>query len=174
MVTSSTQTDVVAHPEVWTPSVPSLEVRDYEAVQPIISLMAAMEEEEENPWSDKTLLELVLSDQLLQEKIERLQQRDEYMNAILNYLRFGKFESSNMPLKIRHMVIKEAENYQVLNKLLYTKPSRGRTRLVVPKALREQLIFAYHDNVTNAHRSAARSEERRVGKECRSRWSPYH
>ena len=26
------------------------------------------------------------------------------------------------------------------------------------------------DNVTND----ARSEERRVGKECRSRWSPYH
>ena len=23
-------------------------------------------------------------------------------------------------------------------------------------------------------RAAARSEERRVGKECRSRWSPYH
>ena len=25
-----------------------------------------------------------------------------------------------------------------------------------------------------AHVSAERSEERRVGKECRSRWSPYH
>ena len=24
------------------------------------------------------------------------------------------------------------------------------------------------------HRSMGRSEERRVGKECRSRWSPYH
>ena len=24
------------------------------------------------------------------------------------------------------------------------------------------------------HEHAARSEERRVGKECRSRWSPYH
>src|SRR5688572_32738613 len=24
------------------------------------------------------------------------------------------------------------------------------------------------------HRSSSRSEERRVGKECRSRWSPYH
>src|SRR5258708_23200419 len=24
------------------------------------------------------------------------------------------------------------------------------------------------------HKRAARSEERRVGKECRSRWSPYH
>src|SRR2546429_7393921 len=25
-----------------------------------------------------------------------------------------------------------------------------------------------------AHRAVRRSEERRVGKECRSRWSPYH
>ena len=25
-----------------------------------------------------------------------------------------------------------------------------------------------------AHYQPARSEERRVGKECRSRWSPYH
>src|SRR3989475_11754332 len=27
---------------------------------------------------------------------------------------------------------------------------------------------------TQDHAAAARSEERRVGKECRSRWSPYH
>ena len=27
---------------------------------------------------------------------------------------------------------------------------------------------------TKAHLVVARSEERRVGKECRSRWSPYH
>src|SRR5258708_19072549 len=27
---------------------------------------------------------------------------------------------------------------------------------------------------TRTDRSSARSEERRVGKECRSRWSPYH
>ena len=27
---------------------------------------------------------------------------------------------------------------------------------------------------TRSHTVAARSEERRVGKECRSRWSPYH
>src|SRR5687767_15774914 len=26
----------------------------------------------------------------------------------------------------------------------------------------------------NAHNDKSRSEERRVGKECRSRWSPYH
>ena len=28
--------------------------------------------------------------------------------------------------------------------------------------------------VVVARKSSARSEERRVGKECRSRWSPYH
>ena len=30
------------------------------------------------------------------------------------------------------------------------------------------------NNVTNFIFSSTRSEERRVGKECRSRWSPYH
>src|SRR2546422_7934772 len=28
--------------------------------------------------------------------------------------------------------------------------------------------------ITGSHESYFRSEERRVGKECRSRWSPYH
>ena len=28
--------------------------------------------------------------------------------------------------------------------------------------------------IPNARRHVGRSEERRVGKECRSRWSPYH
>ena len=48
----------------------------------------------------------------------------------------------------------EAEIQEALSALV-----RGRTVLVI------------------AHRPAAvrsRSEERRVGKECRSRWSPYH
>ena len=36
-----------------------------------------------------------------------------------------------------------------------------------------------HDNCgigacVNIHGEKSRSEERRVGKECRSRWSPYH
>src|SRR3712207_9338666 len=32
----------------------------------------------------------------------------------------------------------------------------------------DQLVLVF------GYRGAARSEERRVGKECRSRWSPYH
>ena len=31
-----------------------------------------------------------------------------------------------------------------------------------------------HAELLNYLKSAERSEERRVGKECRSRWSPYH
>ena len=31
-----------------------------------------------------------------------------------------------------------------------------------------------HDKVGIVGLNGARSEERRVGKECRSRWSPYH
>ena len=30
------------------------------------------------------------------------------------------------------------------------------------------------DKIYGVHEEKARSEERRVGKECRSRWSPYH
>ena len=45
----------------------------------------------------------------------------------------------------------------------------------IPNKLRHKLNFAigqsrYFDEMS----SFARSEERRVGKECRSRWSPYH
>ena len=38
-------------------------------------------------------------------------------------------------------------------------------------ALSEQLADAHYTDTTI---EISRSEERRVGKECRSRWSPYH
>ena len=36
------------------------------------------------------------------------------------------------------------------------------------------LLLLFLLSYVNAHLLRARSEERRVGKECRSRWSPYH
>src|SRR3712207_8032453 len=40
--------------------------------------------------------------------------------------------------------------------------------------LRQQALLALHAPTVAVHLAVARSEERRVGKECRSRWSPYH
>ena len=34
--------------------------------------------------------------------------------------------------------------------------------------------LVFNDQVQQARLGTSRSEERRVGKECRSRWSPYH
>src|SRR2546426_564392 len=41
-----------------------------------------------------------------------------------------------------------------------------------PVFITQRALAAVHDHC--AATPAARSEERRVGKECRSRWSPYH
>ena len=42
------------------------------------------------------------------------------------------------------------------------------------KELVEAIAKALVDNADQVQVRAIRSEERRVGKECRSRWSPYH
>ena len=52
--------------------------------------------------------------------------------------------------------------------------------LVLPPAIaaQERAMFGntFDRNMVSAEKGlpAVRSEERRVGKECRSRWSPYH
>ena len=42
------------------------------------------------------------------------------------------------------------------------------------RAVIESLTHQFASLMNKANRSIHRSEERRVGKECRSRWSPYH
>src|SRR3712207_8577398 len=48
-------------------------------------------------------------------------------------------------------------------------PSNWHSR--VKDAVRTRFVVRYLDAVSEV---VGRSEERRVGKECRSRWSPYH
>src|SRR3989449_3580020 len=56
----------------------------------------------------------------------------------------------------------------------------GRVSDVLPAAAAIEMIHTYsliHDDLPaldNDDLRRGRSEERRVGKECRSRWSPYH
>src|SRR2546422_11526545 len=47
-------------------------------------------------------------------------------------------------------------------------------RNVKPAEIRVILLHAQALILPELPKSLARSEERRVGKECRSRWSPYH
>ena len=42
------------------------------------------------------------------------------------------------------------------------------------KKVRDSLRWIFELAVTLVFAALVRSEERRVGKECRSRWSPYH
>ena len=44
-------------------------------------------------------------------------------------------------------------------------------RVFIPAKLREELGETFY---VTMGMDSCRSEERRVGKECRSRWSPYH
>ena len=42
------------------------------------------------------------------------------------------------------------------------------------KVNKEELVQALRVDIAGELEALTRSEERRVGKECRSRWSPYH
>jgi len=55
------------------------------------------------------------------------------------------------------------------------KPTLGNDCVDISKLTKETGLFTYDSGFTaTASCKSARSEERRVGKECRSRWSPYH
>ena len=54
------------------------------------------------------------------------------------------------------------------------KPGEGNGYLETLRHLDGIEIVAYCEDTDLSLLDQARSEERRVGKECRSRWSPYH
>src|ERR1041384_6655479 len=62
-------------------------------------------------------------------------------------------------------VHQKGEHHQNLDAVLATRRDAGNAWLLA--------IGTGMDAITDTH-GFARSEERRVGKECRSRWSPYH
>ena len=67
-----------------------------------------------------------------------------------------------------------------LGKTMSSKLARASKslKLILSSDRSLQLDYVKSESLVNADQHAAlntfRSEERRVGKECRSRWSPYH
>src|ERR1039457_866686 len=49
-----------------------------------------------------------------------------------------------------------------------------KTRQVEPLTDLPKKVNSARQQITDFYKKRFRSEERRVGKECRSRWSPYH
>ena len=71
--------------------------------------------------------------------------------------------------------------FKFINHACFTMTHEGHTIIFDPyldgstqdiNDLKVEYIFVSHGHFD--HLGSARSEERRVGKECRSRWSPYH
>ena len=66
--------------------------------------------------------------------------------------------------------LKKQETSQINNLTLYLKQLEKEEKN--PKVSRRKEIIKIRSEINE--KEMKRSEERRVGKECRSRWSPYH
>src|SRR5471032_3177177 len=59
-------------------------------------------------------------------------------------------------------------------RVLVERPAAAQEEFFRAATLRHQCAFLHTERAAEIHAAGRRSEERRVGKECRSRWSPYH
>src|SRR5476651_1811461 len=71
--------------------------------------------------------------------------------------------------------LRSSPTHCTTRRILRSFPRRARTSPSNrPSSYRENNSRNMHRTLLILQRNRARSEERRVGKECRSRWSPYH
>src|SRR5260370_15961170 len=62
----------------------------------------------------------------------------------------------------------KTENRRSTTEVSTARPRTMKVTIVIPVIPSDETLTAWERS------GASRSEERRVGKECRSRWSPYH
>ena len=82
------------------------------------------------------------------------------------------FGSKTVGLAVSDELLLTAQGLEIIrrqspNKLRQTL---ARIEAIIAEYQVECIVLGYPKNMNNTERS----EERRVGKECRSRWSPYH
>ena len=95
---------------------------------------------------------------------------------IKDYEDFKKFVLQNTGIDLN--AYKERQMKRRIDSLIERNKYDGydsyRKAIKTNKELMDQFVNYLTINVSEFYRNPARSEERRVGKECRSRWSPYH
>src|SRR2546430_8045913 len=83
-----------------------------------------------------------------------------------------RLESEPVPVAGPNQVLLRTR-YLSLDPYMRGRMNEGRS-YAEPVALGAPMTGQTVSMVEDSHNPAFRSEERRVGKECRSRWSPYH
>src|SRR3712207_9578171 len=94
---------------------------------------------------------------------------DDLIMTTVNLLQAFPDVAEHYRRRFRHVLVDEYQDtnhaqYVLVRELVGAAGGRG-DRLTAPGAVPPAELCVVGD---------ARSEERRVGKECRSRWSPYH
>ena len=78
--------------------------------------------------------------------------------------------------KEKRQALRRENAQEIRSSFVLTKERKSARRAAHADALYSSLSFLcdYLKIPIVAYETSSRSEERRVGKECRSRWSPYH
>ena len=111
-------------------------------------------------------------------KSQQKQELDGIIDKIIGYFRFHDRKERD----------DETDMWERINREIRQQEKKTRVReyikrFLIPVSVAACLLLAYvidkgefSDNswTLDAYVGQLRSEERRVGKECRSRWSPYH
>ena len=104
---------------------------------------------------------------------EGLQTKEEYDDSIAQIRNILKGNISTVIQLLKSQMNEHADAYrfekaeQTKNRIAMLEKFKSKSTIVNP-AISNVDVFSYEEDMH------CRSEERRVGKECRSRWSPYH
>ena len=90
--------------------------------------------------------------------------------------RENSFADIDVQLRQRHdlipQLVESVKGYMKHESTVLKDVTNARANAIKASGINEKI--AAENQLTAALRGLKRSEERRVGKECRSRWSPYH
>ena len=78
----------------------------------------------------------------------------------------------NLPCESKGFPLHEFTTFTMIVSL--SEVSEHIFNVICPSSVLHAASYALSRRLQNKEVQSSRSEERRVGKECRSRWSPYH